>query len=205
MKKIDKSYFHVITKLLKEGFSEDQLVLRQIRGIENSDDFLEKLLLSQMFVLNNAYEIHSLDENYHSVLVGYEKKNYSMLREIILSVICQSKLSGCVNANDLKIFAQNSKEIRNLVDLNWHREYVKGNYYYIKIIAVAKEHRGKGDFRKLITPIITRCNEKAIPIILETNTPENVPIYQHVGFELVKTIPDEKSDFCQYCFIKKPE
>lgn len=113
----------------------------------------------------------------------------------------QFKLLHSVNVTDLKIYTKNCKDASKNVDLNWHREFIKGNYYHIKIVAVAKEYRGQGIFRKLIMPIINSCDENSIPIILETNTVENIPIYQHFGFELVKTINDEE-DFCQYCFIK---
>lgn len=205
MIKIDEAHYNVIAKLLTECFLEDQLILKQLNGIERYDEFLEKLFLSQISVLNNTCEIHLLDDNFKSVLVGYEKKKYSFIRDIVLSVLCQIKLLNSINSNDLKIFAQNSKEAKNIVDLKWHREYVTGNYYYIKIIAISKECRGRGSFRKLIMPIIYMCNEKAIPIILETNTPENIPIYQHFGFELTRTISESEAGFHQYCFIKKPE
>lgn len=148
---------------------------------------------------------YSLDENLKSLLVGYEKKKYSLFREIILSVLSQIKLLNSINGSDLKIFAQNSKNAMKSVDLKWHREFIKGNYYYIKIIAIAKDYRGRGIFRKLMMPIIHKCNKKFIPIILETNTPENIPIYQHYGFELIRTIPENKTGFCQYCFIKQPK
>lgn len=205
MIKIDKTHYSIIAKLLTECFLEDQLVFKQIKGIENPDEFLEKLFLSQMIVLNNTCEIHTLDENCKSVLVGYEKKNYSFFREIVLSILCQIKLFNCINSNDLKIFVQNSKDAKNSVDLKWHREYVKGNYYYIKIIAIAKEYRGRGNLRKLIMPIISMCNEKAMPIVLETNTHENIPIYQHFGFELIRTLPEGEADLYQYCFMKNPD
>ncbi len=205
MIKIEKIHYNILAKLLVECFLEDQLVLKQIKGIENQKEFLEKLFLSQMFVLNKTCEIYSLDENLNSLLVGYEKKKYSLFREIILSVLCQIKLLNSINGSDLKIFAQNSKKAMESVDLKWHREFIKGNYYYIKIIAIAKEHRGRGVFRKLMMPIIHKCNEKFIPIILETNTPENIPIYEHYGFELIRTIPENKTGFCQYCFIKQPK
>lgn len=205
MIKTDKTHYKVIAKLLADCFLEDQLVQSQIKGIENPDKFLEKLFLSQMSVLNHTCEIHSLDKEFQSILVGYEKKKHRLLREIVLSILCQLRISKYMTSDELKIFAQNSKESRNNIDLNWHKEFVKGNYYYIKVIAIAKECRGKGAFRKLISPIIHLSREKDIPIVLETNTPENIPIYQHFGFELVRTIPGSAVDFCQYCFIKRPE
>ncbi len=204
MIRVEKEHYHSIARLLTECFLEDQLVVKQIKGIENSEEFLEKLFLSQMAVLHKTCEMNSLDDSMNSVIVGYEKKKYKPIQVLLLSILCQFKLSHSMKGSDLKLYAQNCKEALKCVNLKWHREFVKGNYYYIKIIAIAKNSRGKGSFRALIMPIINYCKEKTIPIVLETNTAENVPIYQHFGFELIKTIPEKGTDFCQYCFIKRP-
>lgn len=205
MIKIEKTHYNSIAGLLAECFLEDQLVLKQIKGIEDQRNFLEKLFLSQMSVLNKTCELYCPDDTFNSILAGCEKKYSSLFREVILNIACQMKLLNLIKRSELKIFAQNSKKAMKSVDLNWHKEFIKGNYYYIKIIAIAKEHRGKGIFKKLISPVIHKCNERSIPIILETNTPENIPIYQHYGFELFKTISESETGFCQYCFIKHPK
>lgn len=204
MIKIEKEHYNSTAKLLAECFLEDQLVEKQTKGIANPEIFLEKLFLLQLPVLQKAYEMNSLDDNLSSVIVGYEKKKYNPFRVIWLSILCQFKLLHTISAGDRKLYAENGRAALKNVDLKWYSEFVKGNYYYIKIIAIAKDSRKRGIFRQLMMPIISYCDEKSIPIILETNTAENVPVYQHFGFELVKTIPEEKTDFCQYCFIKQP-
>lgn len=204
MIKILKEHFNSIAKLLAECFLEDQLVIKQTKGIENPKEFLEKLFLLQMPILEKTCEMNSLDDNLNSVVIGYEKKNYKPLQVLLLSTLCQFKLTHSLKSSDLKQYAKNLKGASKCINLKWQREFIKGNYYYIKIIAIAKSSRRKGTFRALITPIIDYCRKKNIPIVLETNTPENVPIYQHFGFELIKTIPEKGTDFCQYCFIKQP-
>lgn len=204
MIKIEKEHCNSIAKLLTECFLEDELIIKQIKGIENPEIFLEKLFLAQMPILYKTCEMNSLDEHLNSVIIGYEKKKYNFFRVLILSLLGQSKLTQLMNGSDLRLYMENCKEALKSVDLKWQKEFCRGNYYYIKIIAIAKESRGKGKFRELMMPIISRCKDKSIPIILETNTAENIPIYEHFGFELVKTISKEGTDFCQYCFIKRP-
>ncbi len=204
MIKIRQEHYHKIARLLSECFWEDQLIAKQIKGIENPEEFLEKLFLLQMPVLHKTCEMNSLDDSMNSVIVGYEKKKYKPAKVLILSILGQFKLSHSTKGSDLKLYAQNCEEALKSVDLKWQKEFVRGNYYHIKIIAIAKNSRGKGDFRALIMPIINACREKAIPVVLETNTADNIPIYQHFGFELVKTIAQKDTDFCQYCFIRQP-
>lgn len=201
---ISKEHLISIAKLLADCFKEDQLVIKQTKGIENPKEFLEKLFLLQLPILQKTCEMYALDSNLNSVIIGYEKKKYKPRKVLLLSILCQFQLSHSLKSSDLKFYAKNLKDASKSIDLNWQREFIKGNYYYIKVIAIAKSSRRKGVFRALITPIINYCMEKNIPIVLETNTPENVPIYKHFGFELIKTIPEKGTDFCQYCFIKLP-
>jgi hypothetical protein len=204
MKTITKENYRAITKLLTGCFLEDELVVKQTKGIVNTESFLEKLFFLQMTILHKTCEIKTLDDSMNSVIIGYEKKKYKPILVLFLSILCQFKLSLVIKSSDLKLFIKNCKETLQCVNLNWTKDYVEDNYYCIKIIAIEKNSRGKGIFRALIMPVIDYCKEKHIPIILETNTAENVPIYQHFGFEMIKMIPDKGSNFCQYCFIKQP-
>lgn len=110
-----------------------------------------------------------------------------------------------LGTKDVKIYSSNVKNVLKVINLKWQKEFIKGNYYYIKIIAVANENRGKGVFRKLITPTLNYCKEHNIPIILESTNPDNIAIYEHFGFKLVKTIAIDGIDLSQYCFIKYPD
>ncbi|WP_099467570.1 hypothetical protein [Konateibacter massiliensis] len=76
MIKIEKEHYNSIAKLLSECFLEDELVVRQIKGIANPENFLEKLFLLQMSVFHKTHEVNSLDDNLNSVIIGYEKKRY---------------------------------------------------------------------------------------------------------------------------------
>lgn len=204
MIKIKKEHYPAVAELLTDCFLEDQLVVKQVKDIENAEEFLKKLFLIQMPVLNMTSEISSMDESINSVIVGYEKKKYKPLLLLPLSIFGQLTLTRSIKSSDLQQYVQNCKEAFKAVDLKWQKEFIKGNYYNLKVIAIAKSCRGKGIFREMLTPIIDYCKLKNIPISLETNTVENIPIYQHFGFELVKTIPEKDTDFCQYCFIRKP-
>jgi len=194
-----------LAKLLTECFFDDQLISRQLRGIAEPEIFLEKLFLIQIPVFDKTCEMNTLDDNLDSLIIGYEKKKFNQTRLMLLSVFYQLKFRNELNGNDLKIYKENGKAALRNLDLKWYKEFIKGNYYYIKAIAIKKGSRGKGVFRQLITPVVDYCNENSLPIILETNTSENVPVYRHFGFELVKTIKNKSGDFCQYCLIRKPE
>jgi len=77
---------------------------------------------------------------------------------------------------------------------------VRGRFFKIRIAAVDKSIRGT----QAHYPIIELCPDDGIPIILETHNPENVGLYGHFGFEVVRTISSPDTDVEQYCMIERP-
>ena len=85
---------------------------------------------------------------------------------------------------------------------NWFKKYSK-NAFYITHIAVKKEAKGTGVFRRLITKVIDECEADNLDIVLETYTKENVAIYEHFGFELVETHSCDEIPYVEYCLLKR--
>ena len=174
----------------------------ETKGIDNKKIFLENLFMIQLPIFEKTIEVFSLDEKLNSVIIGYEKKNYKNFRALVLNLMASPRVFHALGKKDFKTYSSNVKNALKVTDLKWQKEFIKDNYYYIKSIAIANEERGKGVFRKLITPTLNYCNENNLPIILESNNPNNIPIYEHFGFKLVKTIAKEGIDLKQYCFVK---
>ena len=86
---------------------------------------------------------------------------------------------------------------------NFYQHLLCLNEYYIFQIAVAKESKGTGVFRKLITPILNMCDERQMDVILETNTKDNILIYEHFDFDMVEEHKSADMPYAEYCMIKK--
>ena len=81
---------------------------------------------------------------------------------------------------------------------------MSGRFYRIKIVAVDESMRGKGAFRRLVTPVLDFADKEKIPVVLETHNYDNVGLYEHFGFDLVKTIKSGETPIEQYCMIRNP-
>lgn len=60
------------------------------------------------------------------------------------------------------------------------------SHWYIGPMGVDPRHQGKGYASKLFRPKLAQCEEQNIPCYLETHDEQNVPIYQHLGFDVVE-------------------
>ncbi|WP_340003985.1 GNAT family N-acetyltransferase [Paenibacillus sp. FSL K6-0276] len=58
---------------------------------------------------------------------------------------------------------------------------------------------------KIMMPLLAECREKNALCTLETQTPNNLPIYEHYQFRTVKVIPLPNSALEQYCMAFTPD
>ena len=66
-----------------------------------------------------------------------------------------------------------------------HIKDVPDPHWYLLMLAVAPEKRGRGIASKLMKPFLAALEERGESAYLETQNPDNVGIYRHFGFELL--------------------
>lgn len=203
--RINQNQIDVIAKLLTVCFIDDPLTRLQIKNIKEPDVFLTKLFRGQLGVYSETRDVYTLDETFKSLIIGCERIRLNWLREIILCIKASNNLKKQIEKSVFKEYVNNLKVAAKALELNWYKPFKFKNFYHINIIAIDKTDRGKGKFRSLLTPIINYCERNNLPIILETANSQNIPLFQHSGFQLVKTLENKQLGVSQYCFIKYPE
>ena len=63
-------------------------------------------------------------------------------------------------------------------------------YWYLALVATAPDARGRGLGRAVLAPALQRAAGDA-PALLETSSEANLPFYERLGFEVVRTLPRE--------------
>ncbi len=57
-------------------------------------------------------------------------------------------------------------------------------HWYLGVLAVHADRRGRGLARTVATPILDSADRTATSVVLETATPVNLAVYAHLGFEV---------------------
>ncbi len=85
-----------------------------------------------------------------------------------------------------------------------HQRLTPFPHTYLNLIGVESAYRGRGYAGALLRPMLARMDEEGLPCYLTTSNPDNVPLYEHFGFEVVEegTIPD--SDVGHWAMLRKP-
>jgi GNAT superfamily N-acetyltransferase len=61
--------------------------------------------------------------------------------------------------------------------------------YFLDMVAVREDLRGRGIGKTLIEHGLARASAEGVPAFLETGNPDNVPLYRHLGFQVVAAEP----------------
>lgn len=202
MRRAELSDVNALAEFLVEQFWESEQLNFLTEGLADPKGTLEKLTASDLHISitkGDAY-IHG-EKSITGIITGVPAKEYSILNLLINSINIR-KIIREVPRHDLNLVLNKMKLQKKIHNRTWFKKYSK-NCYYISQIAVSKQSRGSGIFRKMITPVIEDCKRKNMDIVLETFTKSNVQMYEHFGFELVETHASDEVPFSDYYMIKK--
>jgi ribosomal protein S18 acetylase RimI-like enzyme len=76
-------------------------------------------------------------------------------------------------------------------------------YWYLEFIGILPQFRGNGYASSLIKPILARLDMEQLPCYLETENENNVPIYQHYGFDVVEKAAIPGTRLSLYAMLRK--
>jgi ribosomal protein S18 acetylase RimI-like enzyme len=60
----------------------------------------------------------------------------------------------------------------------------KAPHYYLFSIGVDPEHQGRGIGGALMRPVLAKCDVDGVLAYLEASKPDNIPVYERLGFEV---------------------
>jgi ribosomal protein S18 acetylase RimI-like enzyme len=200
----DKKLVKTVARVMSESFLEDPMNRAQLKGMNNPDALLEKhSMMHSLHAMKNK-SLSTLNGDGRAFMIGFDSTQNSKFREVLFMIRMFLKTFFLVSWKDFDQLRKNMKQHGKVLSFDWHKKFISGRHYRIKIIAIDQELRGTGAFRKLITPAIEFADRESIPMVLETHNPSNVGLYEHFGFKLVKTISSPKTPIQQYCMIRKP-
>jgi ribosomal protein S18 acetylase RimI-like enzyme len=106
----------------------------------------------------------------------------------------------------LKMMIRALRMVRVFRPLEPDREEHMGDreYLYVMIVGVDPEHQGQGFGGKLLHALIEESDRSGVPIYLETETEDNVSMYRHLGFEVLREISLPEVDLPLWEMLREP-
>ena len=88
---------------------------------------------------------------------------------------------------------------------NLHKEHMNTQqHHYLEFIGVDPIYQGKGFASKLLRNKFKDLEKEGLPIYLDTNTQENVSLYQHLGFKIIDEVIVPDANLPQWSMVWYP-
>lgn len=88
----------------------------------------------------------------------------------------------------------------------YRREHMAGcTFLYLLVVGVATGLQGKGFGRKLIGAAIEKSDREGLQLYLGAGSEENVKMYEHFGFRLLKRITLPIVDLPEWEMVREPQ
>ena len=110
----------------------------------------------------------------------------------------------------LSVLTIGISSVRRLMDIEkylaaMHSKTITGFHWHLSPVAVDPSVQGQGKGSHLMKPMFKKFDGEKISCFLETQTPKNVEIYEHLGFKTmyIKEIP--KLGMTNWSMLREPE
>ena len=89
--------------------------------------------------------------------------------------------------------------------MNLKKTFTDHYDWYLFNLSIKKSAQGKGIASKLMRPMLQFCDDERMVAYLETNKEQNVGLYRHYGFDLMKEELIPKTPVMHYSMVRKPQ
>ena len=86
-----------------------------------------------------------------------------------------------------------------------HHQRMAGPHWYLALLGVSPRRQDQGIGRALLTPVLRRADQEGLPCYLETFVSDNVPFYEHRGFQVVDTGVEPQSQVAFWAMKREPQ
>lgn len=177
----------------------------QLKDVTDKWPVLHAFTSAQISYWHSVAEVWVIGEN-QGMLAGHYSGRVKVFKLLGMALRLSFRILRIASKKDRNTISRNMSASAGAQNTKWRMQVCKkSRYYYIDLIAIDPALKGSGAFRKLIDPILVCAKNEGIPVLLDTHDKDNVPIYKHFGFEVIRQYPAEHDhDFIQYAMVKWP-
>jgi GNAT superfamily N-acetyltransferase len=90
--------------------------------------------------------------------------------------------------------------------IEYRHEHLAGrSFLYLLVFGVTAGLQGKGFGRKLISAVIEKSEREGLPLYVGAGTEDNVKMYEHFGFRLLKRFTLPVVDLPEWEMVREPQ
>jgi predicted GNAT superfamily acetyltransferase len=175
-----------------------------LKDIVDKQSFANAYVASQLKYWVKTGEIWVIGDN-QGMLACHHSGKFKLLKTLYMLLTTVIFMMRAISKADRGTVTRNMRASAGVSNIKWRKQACKGKkYYFIDLIAIDPLLKGSGAFRKLIQPVLDRAKDENIPVLLDTHDKNNVPIYEHFGFEVAHQFAAKNDEnLIQYAMIAR--
>lgn len=204
MRRIKETELRELAVFLMDQFFEKEEMQVMMKGFDagQAKQLAIDLVCHELGYFFKYGDIFIYDEAITGAIVGIDAKNLSFWKQLPYAWKGNQVISK-VGKEMLRKIKENAKVIQEVHDAKWYRRYLNEKPYYIAQFGIAKQARGQGIARVMLEALFERVKATTSYVVLETLSPENVPMYEHFGFEKMEEYETRDKQLTEYRMLRK--
>lgn len=188
-KKLDRKTLKYYAKMAAESYVDDPVHVYATKNETLRKKFLYHFMLERFSSSSGVDYIYEDEEKRGLCIFRDAHNDYTVLD----FMKCPNWVFLCV------YFVSTIKTLKTFSHRNMN-VFEKGTYL-IEPVFVGKEYQGKGIATKLIKQGVKDLTAKGYKIGLETQNPDNLPLYEKLGFVLIEDTYFKAENIHNYCMV----
>ena len=188
------------SKVLADAFQHDPLWNKLFEGESDIEKRFSAFFESPVRLCLKYGEVYAPSKDLEGVLAWIPEKYADM-------TVWRMIRSGAMRSG-MRIGWSAAKKMGSVfkpIAEDRHEHMAGSVYLYLLVVGVSTELQGKGFGRKLIGAAIEKSEREGLQLYLETETEENVKMYEHFGFRLLKRITLPIVDLPMWEMVRQPK
>ncbi|WP_261378230.1 GNAT family N-acetyltransferase [Paenibacillus agilis] len=191
--------------IFAEQFMEDPLYIFILPNQRTRLNVLRIFFRNYLDMLYPYSDLYASSTQLEGVMLVFRSEKFgssrlaqmNYLRRIVVAIL--KSLPACKYIG-VKGLLRGVSILKNMSSA-WLSMLEERPYVHMDMLVVQQQYRGTGVVTKMVMPLIDECTANDVACTLETQNPNNVPLYGRYGFELVDTINMPDSELEQYCMV----
>lgn len=212
----DKARIQALADMGGESFMEELMTLELFSVLPIGHD--AKTAISQKIIFCNLMAAIPYGGTYctdddSALAIAYLKSELGQTRWSEIEDAADDAAIGSISDPEIRSALRNQLDkMGPIANFGWQDDFVSstdrnpdGDFLAFSFLAVDKNKRGTGAFRRLVSPYLEYADERGIPCFLETYSDNLEQLYGHFGFKTVKELRSPDFTIYERCMMRLPQ
>lgn len=193
---LDKTRARAASQILGRSFENDPLWAYVIPELPRRRFLLPRMLALHLMMAVREGEVYSISSDLEGIAAWLrcEKPDFTLrqfLRDGGLAILPR------LGAGTMKRLLNVARTVGPV-----RREFFPRKGYHLSPLGIDTRYQGRGYASRLLRPMLARLDSEGLPCYLETQNENNVAIYRHFGFRVLKEAAIPGSEVTHWSMLR---